>query len=201
MLRRISLDAIDVEILRLLSEDCSMTIREISEIVGVSVPVVRKRIRRMRSWGLLRGCKALIDPEVVGAVTYLIVFEARSGQQAKSIAGIGEVEKVYFSTSKKIGAIIARTLDIKGLDHVSRKLEELGCRIVNTALIDVEYSERVWTPERPGETLRPKCAFCKKPIIGEPYIVTLKDGSTLLFSSEECAKAYFILKQGKHTGV
>jgi Lrp/AsnC family leucine-responsive transcriptional regulator len=190
-----SLDAIDVEILKLLANDCSVTIKEISRNVGVSIPVVRKRLRRLKSLGILRGCKALIDPEAVGAVSYLILVE---GEQLRNVSRViqefNEVEKAYLSTSRQSGVLIVRIINLQRLDEIVKKIEDLGLNVKNTMLIDVEYSDRVWTPMEPRTSVVLKCAFCRQPIIGKPYQVILDDGTILYFNSEECAKAYFVMK-------
>ena len=198
MVKKPALDAVDVEILKLLAEDCKLSLKDISKKVGVSIPVVRKRIRRLESLGILKGYKALIDPEVVGAVSYLIVVE---GREIRSISSIleefSEVEKAYVSTSRRSGVLIARFTDLKRFDEIISKIESLGLNVKSTMLIDLEYSERVWTPPEPSQRVTLKCAFCNQPIIGEPYKVVLSDGRILYFNSEECAKAYFLLKKSK----
>jgi len=184
-----SLDAIDVEILRLLADDCSITIKEISRKVGVSIPVVRKRLRRLRSLGILRGCKAVIDPEAVGAVSYLILIEGERLLDASSvIRGFNDIEKMY---------LIVRIINLQRLDEIIKKIEDLGLNVKSTMLIDVEYSEKIWTPAEPRTSVIIKCAFCRQPIIGRPYRVILDNGTILYFSSEECAKAYFMMKEGR----
>ncbi len=193
-----SLDAIDVEILRLLADDCSITIKEISRKVGVSIPVVRKRLRRLRSLGILRGCKAVIDPEAVGAVSYLILIEGERLLDASSvIRGFNDIEKMYLSTSRQTGALIVRIINLQRLDEIIKKIEDLGLNVKSTMLIDVEYSEKIWTPAEPRTSVIIKCAFCRQPIIGRPYRVILDNGTILYFSSEECAKAYFMMKEGR----
>ena len=195
-----TLDAIDLEILRILARDCKATIKDLSAQVGVSPPVVRKRIRRMKSWGLIKGCTPLLDPEVLGATSYIIVFEFRGHQSIRKVFESNpEIEKVYLSTPKRLGVMVVRVLDVKRLDTISRKLEDSGAKVVSTAIVDDESLERTWLPERPLETVQPKCAFCGSPIIGRPYKVTLEDGTILLFNSEDCAEAYFTLRARKRT--
>ncbi len=196
MVRVANLDAIDLEILKIIANDCNTSIKEISGKVGISPPMVRKRLRRMKAWGLIKGCRAQFDPEVLGATSYIIVFEANDMGNIEDISNsFNEVERVYASTSKNTGVIIVRVLDLRRLDTLIKRLEELGYRVVSTALLDVEY-DKAWIPESPRERVQPKCAFCKSPIIGKPYIVTLEDGSVVMFNSRECAEAYFLLKRG-----
>ena len=197
MARVASLDAIDLEILRIIADDCTVSIKDISRMVKVSPPMVRKRLRRMKSWGLIRGCRADLDPEVLGATSYMIIFEAPTPDGLDEVfSSHSGVERIYASTSKNLGVMIVRISDLRRLDELVGSLEKRGYRVVNTALLDNEYS-RVWVPESPRERVQPKCAFCKSPILGKPYVVTLDDGSIVMFNSKECAEAYFLLKTGK----
>ena len=197
MSRISSLDAIDLEILRILAEDCTTSIKEISKRVGISQPMVRKRIKRMKSWGLIKGCKAQIDPEVAGATSYMIFLELKDVSSVYDLASkFNYIERVYVSTSKNIGFIIVRVEDLRGVDALTKAIEDMGHKIIKIALLDIEY-ERVWVPEAPRDSIQPKCAFCNRPIIGKPYTVALDDGTILMFNSRECAEAYMILKREK----
>ncbi len=191
-----SLDAVDLEILRIIAEDCTTPIKEISRRVGVSQPMVRKRIRRMKSWGLIKGCRAEVDPDVLGATSYIIIFESQRPEKLDDVLDkFSGVDKLYASTSRSIGVVVFRAENLQDIDSLVKALEDSGCKILKTALLDVEYG-KTWIPEAPKERVQPKCAFCQKPIIGKPYIMELDDGTILLFNSKQCAEAYLLLRRG-----
>ena len=60
------LDALDLKILRLLQEDASLSIAEISERIGLSQTPCWKRLRRLETSGILKKRVALIDPRALG---------------------------------------------------------------------------------------------------------------------------------------
>ena len=60
------LDALDLKILRLLQEDASLSIAEISERIGLSQTPCWKRLRRLETSGILKKRVALIDPRGLG---------------------------------------------------------------------------------------------------------------------------------------
>ncbi|HRJ68206.1 MAG TPA: Lrp/AsnC family transcriptional regulator [Beijerinckiaceae bacterium] len=60
------LDAIDRKILSLLQEDCSLSMAQISEKVGLSQTPCWKRIQRLEAEGVIRGRVALVSPETLG---------------------------------------------------------------------------------------------------------------------------------------
>ena len=60
------LDAMDLKILRLLQEDASLSIAEISERIGLSQTPCWTRLRRLETSGILKKRVALIDPRALG---------------------------------------------------------------------------------------------------------------------------------------
>lgn len=201
MRERPELDSVDIEILRVLAEDCSVTVKEIAGRVGVSAPSVRRRLRRLKSLGILRGCRAQVDPEAAGAVSYLIIVEGKGVRRASTVyEEYPEVERMYTSTSRGTAVLVARVTRPQRLDEIVKALEGLGLTVRSTMLVDVEHSDRAWVPAEPGSGVVLKCAFCHQPIMGEPYTVELGDGRVLYFNSERCARAYFLLDENGGTG-
>ncbi len=60
------LDRVDRAILRLLAEDCSLSLEQIGEQVGLTSTPCWKRIRRMEDEGIIQRRVAVIDPAKVG---------------------------------------------------------------------------------------------------------------------------------------
>ena len=60
------LDAVDLEILRILARDCNIEVSRLAKMIGLSVPSTRRRIRYLLSSGILKGCSATIDSEALG---------------------------------------------------------------------------------------------------------------------------------------
>jgi Lrp/AsnC family transcriptional regulator len=60
------LDRLDRAILRLLAEDCSLSLEQIGEQVGLTPTPCWKRIRRMEQEGIIQRRVAMIDPAKVG---------------------------------------------------------------------------------------------------------------------------------------
>ena len=56
------LDAIDVALLRALSEDARATMADLARTVGLSPPSVTERVRRLEEAGVVQGYGARIDP-------------------------------------------------------------------------------------------------------------------------------------------
>ena len=188
------LDAIDIEILRILSEDCRTTTKEIAERLGVSVPVVRKRIKRLEASGVLEGCRAKVNSDSFNAATAIISVKTDDPYRLYRVLDetLSGVEKFYYSDSRKTAYIVMKVLDLRDIDRVFRLVEEksLGGG-VDVITIDSVLKDSQWIPNHATViNINYICAFCKAPILGKPYIVEI-DGKTLVFHNEKCAEAYF----------
>jgi Lrp/AsnC family transcriptional regulator len=63
----LTLDAMDVKILRLLQEDCTLPVAEIGKRVGLSTTPCWRRIQRLEETGVVRKRVAVLDPRAVNA--------------------------------------------------------------------------------------------------------------------------------------
>ncbi|MGC8961341.1 MAG: winged helix-turn-helix transcriptional regulator, partial [Candidatus Bathyarchaeia archaeon] len=57
-----SLDELDVNILRLFNEDARISYREIAKKLGVAVGTIHNRVKRLTSDGVIKGFIPLLDP-------------------------------------------------------------------------------------------------------------------------------------------
>ncbi len=60
------LDRTDIELLRLLQNDGSLTLAQLAEAVNLSTTPCWKRLKRLKHTGILKGVVALLDPAKVG---------------------------------------------------------------------------------------------------------------------------------------
>lgn len=189
------LDAVDLEILRILARDCKIEINKLAKMIGLSVPSTRRRIRYLISSGILRGCSATIDTEALGVYTVVIRF--RGGGLEEIIGGLegnSSVERVYYSSSRGEGFVIARIPNVLDAEIVAEDMRKRGATLVEIFVVDNIAIERAWEPsEKVRGVVTYRCRFCGAPIVGKPYIV--RSGHTILiFTNKKCAEAYFTLK-------
>jgi Lrp/AsnC family leucine-responsive transcriptional regulator len=97
----------DLEILRILQENCRLRAKEISKKVDTPISTVFAKTKRMESEGIIQGYKAVLDPKKLGrgATAFVLVsFEQQiAGQQtgpsqrdvAKEIAKLKEVQEIH----------------------------------------------------------------------------------------------------------
>ena len=97
----------DLEILKILQENCRLRAKEISKKVETPISTVFAKTKRMESEGIIRAYKAVLDAKRLdrGTTAFILVsFEQQSsGQQtsptqrdvAKEIAKLKEVQEVH----------------------------------------------------------------------------------------------------------
>jgi Lrp/AsnC family transcriptional regulator len=85
------LDRVDREILRLLSEDASLSLAEIAGSVGLTPTPCWKRIRRMEQDGIILRRVALIDPAKVGLPVSVFVEVETADHSGAWLAHFAEV--------------------------------------------------------------------------------------------------------------
>lgn len=192
------LDAVDLEILRILVKDCNMEVSRLAKMIGLSVPSTRRRIRYLLSSGILKGCSAIIDSEALGIYTVVIKFRGEGLEEIlRGLDGNRYVERVYYSSDRREGFVIARIPSMLDAEIIAEDMRRRGAESVEIFIVDNIAIERPWEP---GEEIRGvvkyRCRFCGAPIVGKPYIVRSGD-TILIFTNRKCAEAYFALEHGK----
>jgi Lrp/AsnC family transcriptional regulator len=66
MAAKVTLDPIDRRLLGIIQEDCTLSVQQLGERVGLSANPCWRRVKRLEAEGVIRKRVALIDPEKVG---------------------------------------------------------------------------------------------------------------------------------------
>ena len=121
------MDEKDIELLRLLQEDCKRSMKELSKRLGLPISTVYTRIKRLEKEGVIKGYTALIDEKKLGygvRAFILISYAPTKVSQievAKKLAEFPQVLGVY---------IITGEWDII-LEVIEKDVESLGEFVVN----------------------------------------------------------------------
>jgi DNA-binding Lrp family transcriptional regulator len=96
-------DDLDRRIVAALVEDARATFAQVGELVGLSAPAVKRRVDRLVADGVIRGFRAVVDDEALGAGTEAFVeLTCRSRTNPADIAAmvsdLPEVVAVYTVT-------------------------------------------------------------------------------------------------------
>jgi DNA-binding Lrp family transcriptional regulator len=81
------MDAIDRKILALLQEDGRLTVTELAARVGLSVSPCHRRLREMERSGVIRGYRAVVDPDAVGLTFQALVFVTMRQEDRDTLLG------------------------------------------------------------------------------------------------------------------
>ncbi|HEX5993716.1 MAG TPA: Lrp/AsnC family transcriptional regulator [Jiangellales bacterium] len=116
------LDAVDLEMVRILRDDGRISITRLAEQVHVSRASAYARLERLRRDGVIRGFSATVDAARLGlGVTAVVLLSAgRSGrfrwrEFGKRLAEMPEVESAYLVTGEADIVVVVRTSDNEGL--------------------------------------------------------------------------------------
>lgn len=186
------LDATDTAILRSLAEDGRASLRTIAKKVGVSVPTVSVRLRNLEQLGIVRGYRALLDPDRLEATSVALVVQTKP-RAAESVAQRIAVREwarrvltgrqgailveITLGRREDVDAILEEVSDLPGVADVR---DYVGLRTIK--------DESAVLPEGPLSA-NVACFECKGPIHGDPIKVRL-DGRYHYFCCHSCERLY-----------
>lgn len=124
------LDKVDYEIIKLLQDDGRMSIKKISQIVSLTPPAVAERVRKLEKEGVIKGYKAIIDPEKLGKnIKAIIVVTLSPGKRKEFVSfaiqnqSILECHHITGSFSMSIKTIFK---EMKDLEELVGKIQQFG---------------------------------------------------------------------------
>jgi Lrp/AsnC family transcriptional regulator for asnA, asnC and gidA len=194
----VKLDELDVKILELLVRDSRMQYRDMARLLGVSIPTISSRIRKLYELGVIKRFTVLVDKSRLSQ-TYQAVLLVKSepslvNQVAARLNALREVREVYVTGGSY--NIVAK-IEVARFESLRNLLTEKIASIRGVAdtelLIVVETVKEEQLSESLLDEIKPElsitCDFCGAPITGKP-VVEYIDGGRYYFSSEACLEAY-----------
>ncbi len=127
------LDERDLEIVAALQEDARATYADVAQRVGLSASAVHDRVRKLEQAGVIRGYRAIIDPETVGLfITALIAATPLDPKQPddlpERLADIPQVEDCYSVAGEANYILKVRTRTTGELEDLIRAPSREGRR-------------------------------------------------------------------------
>ena len=135
------IDAIDVQILTILQADGRAKRKDIAEAVGLSLPSVSDRMRKLEERGVLTGYHAVVDPKRLhhDVTAFVAVVSAGSEHYAEFIAGVtamDEVQELHSVTGDGSHMLKVRVRNTTALEGLLGRLQALpGVRGTRTSLV------------------------------------------------------------------
>ena len=125
------LDDRDLAIVAALQEDARATYADVGARVGLSASAVHDRVRKLERRGVVRGYRAVVDPEAIGLfVTALIEASPLDPQQPddlpERVRAFPEVEDCLSVAGEANYVLKVRTRTTGELEDLIRRLREQG---------------------------------------------------------------------------
>ncbi len=142
------LDERDLEIVAALQIDARATYADVASRVGLSASAVHDRVRKLERAGVIRGYRAVIDPEAVGLmVTALISATPLDPRQPddlpERLADFPEIEDCLSVAGEANYVLKVRTRTPGDLEDLIRRLrEKAGVATRTTIALSIPFEGR-----------------------------------------------------------
>ena len=131
------MDKLDIEILKLLSTNARMSLKQISEAVGITSPAVKTRIRKMEEDKIIRGYHVDLDTKSAGfmvtAFINVAVDAVRKQEFDDFIQNCPNVIECYGITGNYFAlmkVLFKSTMELDNFLHFIKKYGETSTNIV-----------------------------------------------------------------------
>lgn len=188
----LNLDDVDRKILRELQKDGRASFRDISARIDVSTPTVSSRVQAMVDVGLIKGYSTLLDADMLGQVSVVVLLESRPADLEKIAERIKEeeiVRQIYVLSDSRILVVLSFYNQVK----YQRFLESLAqipeiLRMDNSMVMRVpKESPRAALTDEAG--LLTRCYYCGHMMKDEGVRIKL-DGKYHYVCCSVCEKLY-----------
>jgi Lrp/AsnC family leucine-responsive transcriptional regulator len=153
------LDAHDARILEELQRDARITMAELGRRVNLSQPAVTERVRKLELNGVIRGYRAIVDPQRLGYGIRALVRVGRVeyARMVKLIEQSPEVVNAWNVTGEDSWMLEIAVIDVEHLDAVVTKF----CLLSDTSTAIVLNAPREDAPLLPADRGRIRPAIRK----------------------------------------
>ncbi len=154
MKRRIELDRFDRKILAIVQQNNLTPHRVIGETVGLSAPAITRRLKRLRSIGVIQADVSIVSGAAVGRPLVLIVEVAADSEQIdeldalrKAFEQCPQIQHCYYVTGEADFILIFNVEDMAEYERLTRALfiecENVKRFTTYVSMDTVKASERV----------------------------------------------------------
>jgi Lrp/AsnC family transcriptional regulator, leucine-responsive regulatory protein len=146
------LDDRDLDIIGALQQDARATYADVARRVGLSASSVHDRVRKLEGAGIIRGYRAVVDPEGVGLlVTALIAVTPLDPRQPDDLPDrveeFREVQDCFSVAGEASYVLKVRTRTTDHLEDLIRRLrEKAGVNTRTTVVLSIPFEDRPVTP-------------------------------------------------------
>ena len=125
-----TLDHIDAQILTILQEDGRAKRNAIADAVGLSLPSVSERMRKLEERGIITGYHARVNPELLGYdVTAFIRVDISGSEHYRAmiehVNSVGEIQEVHSITGEGSHLLKIRLRNTRELERLLAGVQRL----------------------------------------------------------------------------
>jgi len=143
------MDDKDMKIIAELVKDARTTLSELSEILGMSISSVHKRIKKLESEGIIEKYSAVINPDKFDSVTAFLLISAEDTKKVfDEIRQIKDVVEVYktLGNFSMVAKVRSKNLDMIG--EITSKISAVeGVMMVECIVTTRRLKEEIWAPD------------------------------------------------------
>ena len=145
-------DVRDLEIIAALQEDARATYADIGRRVGLAASSVHDRVRKLEHSGVIRGYRAIVDPEALGLfVTALIAVTPLDPTQPDDlpdrIVDVSEVVDCLSVAGEANYILKVKTRTTSDLESLIQRLREKAqVHTRTTVVLSIPFEDRPLTP-------------------------------------------------------
>lgn len=153
------IDEIDAKILNLLQESGRMRRKTIAEAVGLTVPSVSERMRKLRERGVLKGYHAAVDAKRLqfGITAFIRITVAKANSYGNVIAQVCKSEEVlemHSITGEGTHILKVRTHSAQTLEQLLAHIQSFpGVTGTHTNVVMSSFKETQRVTVRPTDDL------------------------------------------------
>jgi Lrp/AsnC family leucine-responsive transcriptional regulator len=140
-------DELDRRIAYALVADGRCTLRELSELTGLSISAVQARVHRLTTDGVIRGYTAILDPDAIGlplaalvAITPLDVDD--QDDIPARLAALPQIESCHATAGGDSFMLFVRAASITALEEVLREIRGVANVSTHATVILHTFFER-----------------------------------------------------------
>jgi Lrp/AsnC family leucine-responsive transcriptional regulator len=134
------LDDVDRAIVRLLSGDGRMSFTDVAKATGLSTSAAHQRVRRLEQRTVIRGYRAVTDPEAIGLpltafVSCTPIDPSDPDDLAQRVSGIGAIEACYSVAGDHNYVLLVRVGAPSMLEALLQEIRTLGNVTTRTTVV------------------------------------------------------------------
>jgi Lrp/AsnC family leucine-responsive transcriptional regulator len=144
----VGVEDLDRQIVSRLAEDGRMSFTDLGRATGLSTSAVHQRVRRLEQRGVIRGYRAIVDPEALGLplvafVSIKPVDPAAEDDAPRRLAGIGAIESCYSVAGDESYILKVRVASPQALEGVLAEIRTAaGVSTRTTVVLSTPFEDR-----------------------------------------------------------